>query len=525
MINDLTVIDIFAGPGGLAEGFSTFQSKNTNRFKLGLSIEKDPHAFKTLQLRTFFRALNHQDKDSYYSYLRGEISRQDLFEKHPYAKIAASNKTLLAELGSKDSCLNDQIDLRISQAIGSNKHWVLIGGPPCQAYSIVGRSRNKGKVDYVAEKDDRHFLYMEYLRIIKAHRPSIFVMENVRGIISSKINGEKIFPKILKDLARPYNGSQLSTLTANELKYNLYSLDRHKSWSSHAEKNPDPNEFLIKSEDYGVPQARHRVFVVGVRSDIDTGTIPLLSKRDRTTVRDVLKDLPFLESQLSKGEGKKPFSYCNQLYEAIEMNWFEEILSMNFPDEVKHRMRSRIEQAVAHKLPNPFPETGAEIVNHQPQCDALDGWYQDGKLNFVCNSTTRTHILLDLYRYLFASVFAEIFGVSPKLSEFPEALLPEHANAKSGHFDDRFRVQIADQPSSTITSHLAKDGHFFIHYDPEQCRSLTVREAARLQTFPDNYFFEGPRTAQFSQVGNAVPPFLAHQIAEVIWNIFHRNNG
>jgi DNA (cytosine-5)-methyltransferase 1 len=207
------------------------------------------------------------------------------------------------------------------------------------------------------------------------------------------------------------------------------------------------------------------------------------------------------------------------------MNWFEEILSMNFPDEVKHRMRSRIEQAVAHKLPNPFPETGAEIVNHQPQCDALDGWYQDGKLNFVCNSTTRTHILLDLYRYLFASVFAEIFGVSPKLSEFPEALLPEHANAKSGHFDDRFRVQIADQPSSTITSHLAKDGHFFIHYDPEQCRSLTVREAARLQTFPDNYFFEGPRTAQFSQVGNAVPPFLAHQIAEVIWNIFHRNNG
>lgn len=148
----------------------------------------------------------------------------------------------------------------------------------------------------------------------------------------------------------------------------------------------------------------------------------------------------------------------------------------------------------------------------------LDKWYEDSKLEAWLNHETRGHMTSDLRRYVYAAAFAKAFKYSPKgHEEFNlKGLRPNHANWETGDFSDRFRVQLKNKPATTITSHIAKDGHYFIHPDPSQCRSLTVREAARLQTFPDNYFFQGNRTEQFHQVGNAVPPLLAFKIASVV---------
>jgi DNA (cytosine-5)-methyltransferase 1 len=148
--------------------------------------------------------------------------------------------------------------------------------------------------------------------------------------------------------------------------------------------------------------------------------------------------------------------------------------------------------------------------------DDLIRWLERPELLALAQHETRGHMAWDLGRYLFAAVFGKVRRYSPKAAEFPQVLTPDHRNWHSGVFNDRFRVQLAHEPSTTVTSHISKDGHYFIHPDPLQCRSLTVREAARLQTFPDDYLFLGNRTQQYVQVGNAVPPFLARQIAALV---------
>jgi DNA (cytosine-5)-methyltransferase 1 len=164
---------------------------------------------------------------------------------------------------------------------------------------------------------------------------------------------------------------------------------------------------------------------------------------------------------------------------------------------------------------------GAAYLKGKPRAlrnSNLNGWLIDPKLSGVIQHEARSHMRSDIQRYFLLSNYAKILERSPKIKELPPKLLPDHRNASSVNapFQDRFRVQLGDQPSTTIVSHISKDGHYYIHPDPSQARSLTVREAARLQTFPDNYYFEGNKTSQYGQVGNAVPPLLANRIAKII---------
>lgn len=206
------------------------------------------------------------------------------------------------------------------------------------------------------------------------------------------------------------------------------------------------------------------------------------------------------------------------LRSAAARQWFAELDVCGQTD-----VRKQLE-AVLSELTQPAMNRGGEYLPHGTPPARLTDWYADPRLRGVCQHATREHMPEDHYRYLYAAAFASVKGVSPRLRDFPPSLLPNHHNVsrslKSDHFADRFRVQVGTLPASTVMSHLAKDGHYFIHPDPSQARSLTVREAARLQTFPDNYFFCGNRSEQYTQVGNAVPPLLGRQIAEIVAGVF-----
>lgn len=205
----IPVIDLFAGPGGLGEGFTSLVDSNGDRrFDVKVSIEKDPVAHRTLSLRAFFRSFPlGAVPECYYDYVRGNMTRDELFA-HPDAVEAAKHATSAArcaELG-KTPQETEKIDTWIKDALGGAREWALIGGPPCQAYSLAGRARMRLKDPAAFENDKRHFLYTEYLRIIHEFGPSVFVMENVKGMLTSLHGGAPIFDRILSDLTAPGNG-------------------------------------------------------------------------------------------------------------------------------------------------------------------------------------------------------------------------------------------------------------------------------------------------------------------------------
>jgi DNA (cytosine-5)-methyltransferase 1 len=506
------VIDLFAGPGGLGEGISScIDKKGNNPFQIAVSVEKEPSAHKTLTTRSFFRKIKNNPiaRGNYYSYVRGKLTRDELFNKYPEQSKEAKEETL----GEPKALGNDNelIHKRITELISTHKGpKIVIGGPPCQAYSLAGRSRNAGIQDYKAEKDHRNFLYMEYLKVLSIAEPDVFVMENVRGILSAKLNGKIMFPQILKDLRNPSRVTKVSNVS----NYKIYSL----VVGAEKPNNPqykDSSDFLIRSEQYGIPQARHRVILIGVREDIKAAPQAIIPTEGSICVESILSDLPPLRSGFSKQQDDEKVwtkvisKHAKQLKKIFAKNYTSEQINGLDLEPIKGLERNSVQH---------------ENINETKIPQPLKGWLIDENLEYVLNHETRGHMDADLLRYAFCAAYAQLNNsVSPKSRDFPTELAPAHKNWKTGTHADRFRVQSASKYATTVTSHISKDGHYFVHYDPKQCRSLTVREAARLQTFPDNYFFEGTRTQQYVQVGNAVPPFLAQQIGYVVMDLLSQN--
>ena len=531
-LKKIPIIDLFAGPGGLGEGFSSILNEGDRIFDIKISIEKDENAHKTLELRSFYRQfpINKLPKE-YYEVLREtdlkkrEERKELLFKAYPKEAKTASKEAWKAELGSREFP-SELVDKRIQKALGKTKNWLLIGGPPCQAYSMAGRSRVGG----IDKGDHRVYLYKEYLRIIANHHPAVFVMENVKGLLSAKVEGKQMFDLIRKDLSEPSSVFKNSK-SPNYKVYSLSTLPEaiDKKGSPKYKGNKD---FLIQSEKYKIPQKRHRVILLGVREDIKFVPEILNLQKEEITLKSVINDLPKLRSGLGRSivsseniEGKKKRIYQN--LDNTSENWGKQINEFNC---LIHTWNGFTQTKILKDIASANLEMGSEFVKCKTpaKTNPLWEWYHDPNFAGACNHETRTHLLSDLKRYLFASIYAKKYGRFPRLRDYEvhsSELMPDHESARSGKFADRFRVQMPNQAATTVTSHISKDGHYFIHYDPSQCRSLTVREAARIQTFPDNYLFCGPRTAQYHQVGNAVPPFLAFQIAKIVENIFEKKNN
>lgn len=550
----IPVVDVFAGAGGLGEGFAAWPDREQPFFRTTLSVEKNSAAVRTLRLRAFYRQFHpHEVPEDYYRYLRGESVQDGFFD---YLRGKTSIRFLdhiksihdevwecaLGENGFDEN----ELDQRIRAATNGRDDWVLIGGPPCQPFSMVGRSRQRAIQGYSAETDPRNLLYLEYLRIISRHWPPVFVMENVKGIITAKLGGQPALEKVLEDLQDPGRVTRIITGTRNVRHYyQIWPLavrgDRCDIFGLFK-----PHEYVIEAENYGIPQKRHRVILLGIRDDLRVTPSLLVRQAGKTpTVGEIIHGLPPLRSGIARTpESRRQWrdivdagvpsggwrgaeiddvhdsaAQCHALLRsALRRPWFAEL------DACGQRDVSEYIKATLADLAQPVMDRGGEYLPCSAPPLRMADWYCDYRLQGTCQHATRQHMPEDHYRYLFAAAFAAVKGVSPRLRDFPASLLPNHANVprslNHNNFADRFRVQVDTLPSTTVMSHLARDGHYFIHPDASQARSFTVREAARLQTFPDNFFFCGNRSEQYVQVGNAVPPLLGKQIAEIVASVF-----
>lgn len=401
------IIDLFSGAGGLTEGF------RSDEFEIINHIEKDYAASKTLMLRDIFYYLKHTNNLKYYiSFLSGELSFEDLAG---YVPPHLFEKTINMEIS------DDNLNIIFGKIGDVEDVFGIIGGPPCQAYSTIGRAQNKSKKN----NDVRIYLYRYYIQFLKKYNPRFFVFENVKGLLSFKdSDGELLFPKMQE-----------------EFRSIGYELDYK----------------LLNMKDYGVPQSRERIIIFGVPKNDSTLIKDFFDnleelKEKPMTIRDVFEDMP----KLSSGQEKNSYSrLCSST--------------------IKKYYRSISGIPLTQNISRPNSTRDLEIYKEVAEAKQL--------------------------------------GYNLKYNELKESLKTHKHEDK---FLDRFKALSWDGPSHTIVAHISKDGHHYIHPDVKQNRSITVREAARIQGFPDDYYFETSRTQAFIQIGNAVPPILSLKISEVI---------
>lgn len=465
----IPVVDLFAGPGGLGEGFSSVVNSSGSRiFDVRVSIEKDPTAHRTLLLRALFRSFPEgKTPDCYYDYVRGDATKEEMLS-HPSMVDAAYAANIEARNATLGETPSKEIDQWIRESIGDSDPWILIGGPPCQAYSIAGRSRMRGIDPTAFEDDKRHFLYKEYLRIIRVFGPTIFVMENVKGILSSMHGGSLIFERILGDLIKPGNG----------LEYDIRSFVVNDHGN-----NISPQDFIIKAENFGVPQMRHRVILFGVRSDLSWLSHKVLRPltSEKVSVLQAISGLPVLRSRLSK----EPDSFESWLHAIKEAPCKLKGWQAKPRQKIEELMCDAATRAKAHQTTGSRFVTG-NVNTDTAMSESLRSWYHDPRLGGTTLHEARSHMRSDLHRYLFTSCYAAEFGHSPKLAQFPEKLLPNHENISNENvpFSDRFRVQTGQHPSTTVVSHISKDGRYSFQYrsayaiprplSESECRALPL---------------------------------------------------
>lgn len=416
----INIVDLFSGAGGLTEGF------RGSEFNIVSHVEMDKAACQTLQVREIYYHLkNNNNLNNYNEYLAGNLSFSQLTSSVPES---ITNKIINLPICEEHI---QSIFNRIDAELSENSVHGIIGGPPCQAYSTIGRARNESK----KHEDQRIYLYKYYIEFLRKYSPDFFIFENVKGLLSYKdVDGNLLFPKIEKDFQ-------------NALGENTYVLEHQ----------------IINSADFGVPQKRERLIIFGRKHSFNGfNFFDDLSnlKTNPPTLNELFYDLPIMKN----GE-------TNNDYRPVEPVEFVKkfIRTEEFPLSQNISRKNNLNDLEIYKL----------VVQE--------------KLN------TNNNL---------------------KYSDLPQELIK---HKKSNIFLDRFKALQGDSISHTVVAHISKDGHYYIHPDINQNRSISVREAARIQTFPDDFYFENSRTAAFKQIGNAVPPLLSKAFGKVIMNVLSRS--